>query len=260
MDKGRVIVWFSCGAASAVTAKLILQANTAALNRGQVGREIVIAYCDTGSEDEDNSRFMMDCERWFGQTVFVLRNGKYADTWDLWDRRGYMAGINGAICTGEFKFAPRLDFQLPSDTHVFGYTADASDRKRAERLRATYPEMAIVTPLIDQGVTKAACKAMIEGAGIELPRTYAMGFPNANCLKSGCCKSTSPDYWANHRKWFPLGFAKTAAIARRLGVRLARINGQRVFIDDIPADWPTLNPQAPSCDFLCQIASEGLAA
>jgi len=42
-------------------------------------------------------------------------------------------------------------------------------------------------------------------------------------------------------------------------VRLCRIKGERVFIDEIPADWPTTNPIAPACDFLCQIAVEDAA-
>jgi hypothetical protein len=216
--------------------------------------------CSTGAEDDDNRRFRVDCEAWFGGQVTVIKSEKYSSTWDVWEKRGYMAGINGAICTGELKFVPRLNFELPSDIHIFGYTADKADVSRAARLRATYPNMTVVTPLIERGITKANCLALLEGAGIELPRTYAMGFPNANCLKSGCCKATSPNYWANHRKWFPEGFARTAGIARNLGVRLARIGDDRVFIDDIPADWPTTEAIAPSCDLLCAIHQEELAA
>lgn len=36
-------------------------------------------------------------------------------------------------------------------------------------------------------------------------------------------------------------------------------NNVRIFIDEIPADWPTTNPIAPACDFLCQIALEDAA-
>lgn len=106
-------------------------------------------------------------------------------------------------------------------------------------------------PLIERGLTKANCLALLQGAGIAEPVTYAMGFPNANCLKSGCGKASSPDYWALHRKMMPEGFGRTAALARRLGARLARIDGIRVYIDDIPADWPTTNPIAPECDLMC---------
>ncbi len=247
----RRIRWFSEGAASAVATMFDIREHG-------VGAGIAVT-CSTGAEDEDNCRFRVDCQPWFGCDVTVISSEKYTGTWDVWEKRGYMAGINGAVCTGELKFVPRLNFQLPSDVHVFGYTADRPDMARAKLLRETYPELQVETPLIDRGITKANCLALIEGAGIRLPRTYAMGFPNANRLKSGCCKATSPNYWALHRKWFPEGFAQTAAIARKLGVRLARINGERVFIDDIPADWPMTNPIAPSCDLLCAIHQQEMA-
>lgn len=45
-----------------------------------------------------------------------------------------------------------------------------------------------------------------------------------------------------------------AELSRRFDVTLARIKDERVFIDEIPADWPTLNPIVPACDFLCHLA------
>lgn len=41
------------------------------------------------------------------------------------------------------------------------------------------------------------------------------------------------------RKHFPEVFARRADQSRRFGSRLARIKGERVFLDEIPADWPT---------------------
>lgn len=247
---GRRVRWFSEGAASAVATMLDIQEH--GIDAGPV------VTCLTGSEDPDNLRFRRDCESWFGCDVLTIQSEKYTDTWDVWERRGYMAGINGAVCTGEQKVVPRLNFQLPSDINVFGYTADANDVRRAQRLRETYDLMLVETPLIERGLTKENCLAMVEGAGLALPRTYAMGFPNANCLQSGCCKATSASYWALHRKHFPEGFAKTAALARNLGVRLARIKGERVYIDDIPKDWPTTDPIAPACDMLCALEQQDL--
>lgn len=256
----RRLRWFSDGAASAVATMFDIQDH--GIDAG------LIVTCATGAEDEDNARFRADCEGWFGSKVTVIKSEKYADTWDVWEKRGYMSGLNGAVCTGELKFVPRLNFELPSDVHIFGYTDDKSDRARADKLRETYPNLKVVTPLIDRKITKANCLALIEGAGIAPPRTYAMGFHNANCLRSGCCKATSPGYWANHRKWFPEGFARTAAIARGLGVRLAivgretdadgKVHNIRAFIDDIPADQPTTNAIAPSCDLLCAIHQQDL--
>lgn len=238
----RVVSWFSCGAASAVATKLT--------------SPDMIAYCDTGSEDEDNKRFLWDCEQWFGQSVTRLKNDKWNDTWDVWETRRFLSGISGAPCTGELKVAPRLAFQLPDDIHVFGYTADSNDVRRAEALRENWPELTIRTPLIDAGLTKAACLAMVMRAGIQPPRVYAMGFANANCIP--CVKATSPDYWALIRKEFPVQFHRMANLSRDLDVRLTRVHGERMFIDEIPANQPTTEPIAPECDFLCSLADQSL--
>lgn len=245
--EARLLSWFSCGAASAVATKLLL---------GQ-GRQAMPVYCDTHAEHEDNARFRADCERWFGITVTTIESHEYADTWSLWEKRRYLAGIDGALCTVELKVVPRLNFQRPDDIHAFGYTADASDVARAKRLRDTYPEMMIETPLIDAGLTKAACLAMLERSGIKPPITYAMGFPNANCLP--CVKATSPNYWALVRLRFPAHFERMAKLSRELGVRLCRIEGERTFIDEIPGDWPVTQAIVPSCDFLCVMAEQEIA-
>lgn len=242
----RTLIWFSTGAASAIAARLILRETPEAL----------IVRCETGNEDEDNYRFERDVERWLNRTITVLKSDKYESVPEVWERERYMAGIDGARCTVEMKVVPRLAFQLPTDIHVFGYTADARDVERFARLKENYPELTVRAPLIEQGVTKAATMAMVERAGIALPRSYAWGFPNANCVKTGCVKATSPDYWALVRKWVPEGFARTAATARELDVRLCRIDGERRFIDEIPEDQPTINPIVPACDFLCHIAEQ----
>ena len=242
----RVVSWFSCGVASAVATKLALRDSP----------EAVIAYCETGAEHPDNQRFLADCEKWFERPVERIRSGKYASTWEVFEKRRYLAGVEGALCTIELKVIPRLAFQRPTDIHVFGYTADKPDADRAERLRANYPELTIRTPLIAHGVLKEACLAMVERAGIALPPLYALGFPNNNCIP--CVKATSPAYWALVRKQFPEQFKRMAKLSRELDVRLCRIEGERAFIDEIPTDHPTTNPIQPACDFLCHLAEMDL--
>lgn len=236
----RTISWFSCGAASAVATKL--------------HPEAIPVYCETGAEHADNKRFMLDCEGWFGRQVQSIKSDKYEDTWDVWESRRYLAGISGAPCTVELKVSPRLTFQKPTDIHVFGYTYDGPDIKRAERLRANYPELTIVTPLIDRKLDKSACLEMISRAGIRVPVMYTLGFQNNNCIP--CVKATSPSYWALVRLRFPDRFDRMARLSRELGVRLCRIKGVRSFIDEIPVDHPTTNPIQPSCDFLCHLAEQ----
>lgn len=240
----RTLVWFSTGAASAIAARIILREEPEAL----------LVRCETNNEDDDNYRFERDVERWLNRTITILKSDKYDSVPDVWEKRRYMAGINGATCTTEMKVIPRLEFQRPDDVHVFGYTADKRDRERFDQLRKTYFELSVRAPLIERGIDKATALAIVERAGIPLPRSYAWGFPNANCIKTGCCKATSPDYWALLRRHVPDGFAQTAATSRALGVRLCRINGERRFIDEIPEDHPTTLPISPACDFLCQLA------
>lgn len=248
MSARRVVCWFSAGAASAVAAKLVLRD----------APDAVIAYCETGAEHPDNERFLADCSAWFARPIERLRSDRYADTWDVFEKRRYLAGIDGALCTVELKVMPRLAWQQPADVHVFGYTADGPDIARAKRLRETYFEMQIRTPLIDKGITKEACLAIVERAGIKLPPMYALGFQNNNCIP--CVKATSAAYWALVRKCFPEHFERMAVLSRALDVRLCRIDNERRFIDEIPTDWPTTDPIQPSCDFLCHIAEQEMAS
>lgn len=237
----RTLAWVS-HAASVVAAKFVPEAQ--------------LVLCDMGeSEDADNDRFIRECAEWMERPLVRL-TGKYRNIDAVFEARKYHAGIAGAPCTGEMKVAPRLDYQLPSDTHVFGYTADWRDLERAKLFAATYPNLKVRFPLIERGLTKEACFALVEAAGIRRPRVYDLGFPNGNCI--GCVKASSPDYWSLVRKHFPETFARRAEQSRRFGSRLARINDERIFIDEIPADWPTLKPIAPACDFLCHIAEQDM--
>jgi hypothetical protein len=238
----RTLSWFSCGAASAVATKLTVEAEP--------------VYCETGAEHPDNERFLADCERWFGRKVTRLKSDKYIDTWDVWKRERYLAGINGAPCSVRLKAAPRLTFQRPDDVHVLGYTADATDANRADRLRANYPEQRIVTPLIERGLMKAHCLDMVQRAGIALPSMYALGFRNNNCIP--CSKAQSPAYWALVRREFPEQFARFAAMCRDLDMRLCKLNGEKIFVDEVPRNQPVTDPIQPSCDFLCHLAEQDL--
>lgn len=243
----RRVRWFGCGAASAVAIALDLK-----LYPGGV-----IAYCETRAEHPDNERFLRDCEKWWGHKVTRLHSDEYEDTWDVWERRKYIAGNDGAPCTGFLKVTPRMAFQFPDDIHIFGYTCDATDQTRANRLAEVFFEMTIENPLIERGLDKRACLAIVDGAGIKLPVMYGFGFPNNNCIP--CPKATSPNYWAAMRLHFNKEFVRMAELSRRLDVRLTRIKDERIFIDEIPASWPTLNPLSPACDFLCHIAEQDLS-
>jgi 3'-phosphoadenosine 5'-phosphosulfate sulfotransferase (PAPS reductase)/FAD synthetase len=100
MNNGKIVCWFSCGAASAVATKLALAEHP----------DAVVAYQDTGMEHPDNVRFLKDCEAWFGKEVKVLKSERYQDAWEVWEHRRYLAGVAGAPCTGELKRKVAEDF------------------------------------------------------------------------------------------------------------------------------------------------------
>jgi hypothetical protein len=215
----RLVVWYSCGAASAVAAKQALAAAR------ESGIETVVAYCDTGSE--------------------------HADTWAVWESRRYIAGITGAPCTLELKKAVRERFEREGDLQVFGF--DVTEQSRAERFASNQPEVALCCPLIDSGTPKDLCFFMLQEAGIALPAMYRLGYRNNNCI--GCPKGNA-GYWNKIRRDFPQTFDRMAKLERELGARIcqATIAGvrQRVFLDELPATAGRYSDEPPiTCGLLC---------
>lgn len=220
----RVVAWFSCGAASAVAAKIAVE---------KYGDKCVVAHCDTlSSEHPDNARFLADVERWLGVQILRLVSSRYRDIDDVFERTRYMAGIAGARCTVELKKRVREDFQQATDTHVFGFTVE--ERKRAADFESRNSGLHVLWPLIDAGLAKEACFETLRSAGIDLPKMYSLGFEHNNCI--GCVKSTSSGYWNRVRETFPETFERRARQSRQLGVRLVRVKGRRVFLDELPRD------------------------
>lgn len=83
---------------------------------------------------------------------------------------------------------------------------------------------------------------------------YRLGFENNNC--KGCEKATSPAYWNMTRRCFPETFALRARRSRELGVRLVRLKGVRIFLDELPADEREEVKEDLSCGPACNPESE----
>ncbi|ARR53505.1 hypothetical protein HY78_08755 [Rhizorhabdus wittichii DC-6] len=250
-EGGRRLLWVD-GVNSAVMAHLILLDDP----------DAIPVHCDLGdSVHEDSHRFINDLEGWYGKPIIRIRSETYANIDEVFEHRKYLSGMNGAPCTGEMKFVPRLNFQLPSDIHHWGYTADKLDAARFDGMVADFPYLLQRAPLIDMGLTKRDTHAILKQHGIRRPWVYEIGMPNGNCI--GCVKSSSPYYWALIRKFFPLVFARRNDQCRRFGARLVIIGREkgpdgkmlniRCFPDEIPADWPTKVRGADfgGCGFHC---------
>lgn len=216
---GRLVVWFSCGAASACALKLVAD------------REPLAVYCDLSKDEhEDNARFLRDVEQWTGINVLKIKSAKYGSVEEVFEARQYMAGTAGSPCTVEMKKVPRFTFQRADDTHIFGMSTD--ERKRIARFEADNHDLNLSWPLVDAGMSKADCLQMLKDAGIALPVKYLQGYTNNNC--HGCVKAASPHYWNLVRKTNPEVFSRRCEQSRRLGAKLVRYKGERIYLDELP--------------------------
>lgn len=224
-SKPRVIVWFSCGAASTVAAKLTIE------QFGQT-HDVRVVCCDTRpSENSDNYRYSREVEQWLGQEITYIRNDEFGTVDDVFDKHRYMNGVRGARCTVELKKKPRFAYAKPDDIHVFGFTFD--EQRRVRDFEQRNPELNLLWPLVDNLITKQDCYRRLESAGIKLPLMYRLGFDNNNC--PGCVKASSPWYWDMVRTHFPEVFQRRCEQSRNIGVRLVEIrHHERIFLDELP--------------------------
>lgn len=220
----KIAVWFSCGAASAVAAKLTLEKYPEA--------EIHVLNNPVVEEGPDNQRFLRDVADWLEHPIESVLSKKYPtqSAEDVWNTRQYMSGTAGAPCTLELKKYPRQEWETQHrpDWMVLGFTAE--EKTRATRFRQTEREN-LLTPLIDDGLTKQDCFDIVTAAGLVLPEAYRLGYPNANCI--GCVKATSPTYWNWVRETHPEVFEKRARQSDAIGAKLVRVNNVRIPLSEL---------------------------
>jgi hypothetical protein len=245
VDDNKTIAWFSCGAASAVATKLLLQENP----------NIEIIYQDTGSEHPDNIRFLKDCEKWFGKKILILKSDKYTDIWDVFSKTKYLVGPSGARCTTELKKLVARRYIEFGDVEYFGYTIE--EKHRVARFKEHNPERMIRTILIEKWLTKDDCLGMLKKAGIEIPVMYTLGFLNNNCI--GCPKG-GMGYWNLIREHFPSVFNRMASVERDIGISIIRKETKHgrvsIYLDELePNAGNILKEPNISCGLMCEIES-----
>jgi hypothetical protein len=233
------IVWFSCGAASAIAAKLAVEKYD----------DCEVVYCDTlAYEHPDNVRFLADVSDWLKRSIKILKSAKYTDIYDVFDKTGWMVGVGGARCTTELKKNVRKEYAGPHDLHIFGLTVD--EAVRIDRFEDQNPEVECDWLLYDQGVTKADCYSRLVAAKIGLPTMYKLGYNNNNCI--GCVKGQA-GYWNKIRIDFPEAFDKMAKQERKMNVAINKSYAgdgkrKRVFLDELD---PSAGRDVPLPDIEC---------
>jgi hypothetical protein len=240
----RILCWFSCGAASAVATKLAIAENSGKL-------PLIIAYTEVMEEHPDNKRFLAECEKWFGQEGVILGNDYYKrSSYETFKTRAM--NIRGAApCTRVLKKQVRERYEQAGDRQVFGYTAE--EQQRYDRFVDANNDVDVWVPLIDKGVSKIDCLAMLKNAGIELPEMYKLGYLNNNCI--GCVKG-GMGYWNKIRVDFPEQFDRMA--------KLERFKKQTIFkdryLDELqPEDGNYPKEPDIECSIFCHMAEQDIA-
>ncbi len=247
-EKELIVVWFSCGVSSAVAAKKTIE-----LYGNSEKHLIRIINNPVMEEDEDNKRFLKDVEKWIGKKIEFAVNPKFksCSCVEVWNKRKFMSSPYGAPCTVELKKRARQIFENHNNVNwnVLGFTYDEIERYK----RFILTERTNVLPiLIDEKITKEDCFNILKKSGIEIPRIYKFGFPNANCI--GCVKATSPTYWNLVRKIYPKVFEERANQSREIGAKLVRHKGKRIFLDELPknAKGRDLKKYDIECGIFCE--------
>ena len=237
------IGWFSCGVTSAVACKI-------ALNTWD---DVELYYTDTGSQDADSFRFLQQCEEWYGRKINVVKNDKYADHFDCIRQNKMICNNHYYPCTYELKKQMRYaieDSVKEWTGQIWGF--DYSEVLRCKRMIEQYPQMRPLFPLVEKGLSKEDCAAIILQAGIQLPRMYRIGYQNNNCI--GCPKG-GMGYWNKIRVDFPEHFLNMAAIEQEIGHScLKEHDGTPLFLSELDpnrGNFPT--EIMPECSLFCQL-------
>lgn len=251
IDKAqRVVVWFSAGVTSAVAALMTIKKY-----RGKL--PVLLVNTDTGSEHDDNFRFMDDCSNWLDHEVKILKNPDYEDTFDVYRKSKFLVSPRGARCSLVLKKQVRQKFErLDTDIQVFGY--DISETGRVKRFRENNPLVRLECPLVDACLSKGDCHSILYSDGIERPLTYNLGFKNANCLKRGCVKGMM-GYWNHIRVVLPEVFWGMASMEREIGISIIarKVDGElvRVFLDELDPNAGNYKVEPTiQCSLFCGMA------
>jgi PP-loop superfamily ATP-utilizing enzyme len=244
--KAKAVVWFSCGAASAVAGKLAIE---------KYGSDVDLVYCDTGSEHKTNITFLKECETWYDRKIDIIKNDDYEDHFDVVKKKKFITNQYGfAYCTHELKMKMRVEANYCNSINIFGYTLE--EKKRAASLVEKNIDMKCEFPLIDQQVTKDDCLGIIWQEGIKMPLMYTLGYSHNNCV--GCVKG-GIGYWNRIRIDFPDVFTKMAKLEREINVtilkhRSGELENERMYLDELDPNAGNMqkDPQI-SCGIDCHL-------
>lgn len=191
------IVSFSSGLSSAVACERVLKRYD----------DVDIVFMDTLIEDDDNYRFMRECEARWGVKITILTEGR--TPFEVATDKKIIPSNFAAPCTFVLKIEPFVKYLTAlneSDLTIhIGY--DYMEIHRCEATEKNYAERgwAVDFPLLWKPYeARSYADTVKDDWGIKPPRMYAMGFSHANC--GGRCVKSGQSDWLRTLKHFPNRF------------------------------------------------------
>jgi len=207
------VCWFSAGVSSFIAAYL--------------SRDVLdkVFYCHIDDQHPDTIRFVADCEKELNIPIEIIQS-PYKSVDNVIQAFQFINSRYGAKCTDILKKRLRKDWEYGKEglTYFWGY--DAGEQQRADMIVESNPKQAHRFPLIEQGLKKEDCHALLGTLGIKRPEMYELGYRNNNCI--GCVKG-GMGYWNKIRVDFPDVFGRMSKREREIGHTC--IKG--VFLDEL---------------------------
>ena len=230
------ICWLSAGVSSFISAYLL---------KNELDKVIYIHIDD---QEPDTLRFIKDCEKALRMEIEIIQSKDFKTVEEVCRKYKYINGVYGAKCTTILKKKVREIWEQENLTEKPTYCGDPIKLDQIpERILKNVIEANHRFPLIEKGLTKEDCHAMLKQLGIKRPKMYELGYHNNNCV--GCVKG-GKGYWNKIRKDFPEVFDKRAKLEREIGASC--ING--VFLDELDPDAGRNQVEIlEECSLLCQL-------
>lgn len=232
------IAWFSCGITSAVACKIALRDY----------EDVELYYIAGMLVHPDNERFISDCEKWYGQKINIVENGKYKNHFEVFKKKNYINSPYGAPCTKTLKTNVRikLEKELNPENQIFGFEFSKKEINRAVRFAEQYPNSNPLYPLIENRLNKNECAGILNNTNIEIPAMYKLGYNNNNCI--GCVKG-GKYYWNQIRKDFPDVFNEMVIIENSTGA-----SAMKTPLKDLKETEGNKNEEVQfECGLFCEI-------
>lgn len=191
------IVFFSSGAASWLAASRVSQ---------KFGTDnLYLVFADTGIEDEDNYRFLVDAARNVGGKLIWLKDGR--TPWDIFFEKRFI-NHRQSNCSIELKVKPCQrwikDCEFSPDDTVLYFGIGFEEIERIEAIAKNWQPFKVDTPLCwDEfgWADRAVIESELKKNNLKRPRLYDMGFAHANC--GGFCPKAGLGHYRNLLKQMP---------------------------------------------------------